>query len=218
MNKAFPQAKETPGVFSPWAVVGYWAVAALFSSLIPFLLLLLYQHVPSAREMLDMGQDKNVYVPILGWIGYRLRGQALWFTTAAALTYWGTGVLLCARRACLSFNSGLRTIAAEQLFLVAVAFMLIVVPLLSVSWSIALERNAIPLGTWGEYGGNHGPWYRVYDLRYLLMHLTFDMPIFGFISAVVSFLSRFSLRSLAAAAGNFAVFFILLGTHYWLVD
>lgn len=203
--------------FSPWAVFRFWVMAALFSALIPFLLLLLYQHVPTARDILQIGQDKNVNVPILGWIGYRLRGQALWFTLATAVTFVGIGAMLCAWGAGLSYNKGIRTFFSEHLFLVDVASMLIVVPLLSISWSLALQRNAIPLGPWGEYGGNHGPWYRVYDLRYLL-DLTFDMPILGFESAVVSFFFRFSIRALLAAAGNISVFFILLGTHYWLVD
>lgn len=192
-------------------------MAALFSSLIPFLLLLLYQHVPAARDILQIGQDKNTLIPLLGWIGYRLRGQALWFTLATAVTFVGIGSMLCAWGAGLSYNKGIRTFFSEHLFLVAVASMLFVVPLLSVSWAIALGRDAIPLGTWGEYGGNHGAWYRVYDLRYLL-DLTFDMPILGFVSAVVSFFFRFSIRTLLAAAGNISVFFILLGTHYWLVD
>ena len=197
MNKALPQAKETPGAFSPRAVVGYWVMAARFSSLTPFLLLVLSQSVPAAREILQIGQDKNVHIPLLGWIGYRLRGEALWFMLATALTYGGIGALLCAWGAGLSYNRGLRTFAAEHFFLVAISFMLIVLPLLSVSWSIALKRNAIPLGTWGEYSGNHGPWYRVYDLRYILLHLTFDMPILGLISAMVSFFSdsRFDLSS-----------------------
>jgi hypothetical protein len=209
--------KETAGPFSPRAVLGYWVVAALFSALIPFLLLLLYQHVPAARDILQIGQGKNVHVPILGWIGYRLRGEALWFTLATAVTFVGIGSMLCAWGAGLSYNKGIRIFFSEHLFLAAVAYMLIVVPLLSVSWAIALSRDAIPLGTWGEYGGNHGRWYRVYDLRYLL-NLTFDMPTLGFISAVGSFFFRFSIRALLAAAGNISVFLVLLTTHYWLVD
>jgi len=217
MNKALPQAKETPRPFSPWALLRFWVMAALFSALIPFLLLLLYQHVPAARDILQIGQDKNVHIPLLGWIGYRLRDQALWFTLVTAVTYGGIGAMLCVWGAGLSYNKGIRTFFSEHLFLVAVASMLIVMPLLSVSWAIALGRDAIPLGTWGVYGGNHGPWYRVYDLRYLL-DLTFDMPILGFISSMASFFFRFSIGALLASAGNISVFLVLLTTHYWLVD
>jgi len=49
---------------------------------VPFLLLLLYQHVPLAREMRQMEQDKNVHITLLGGVSYRLRGEALCFTAA----------------------------------------------------------------------------------------------------------------------------------------
>jgi len=69
-------AEKDSWSFSSWVATYYWSVAALTSSIIPFILLILYQRVPWAREVLDTGQDKNVFIPPLGWVGYRCRGQA----------------------------------------------------------------------------------------------------------------------------------------------
>jgi hypothetical protein len=215
MKKTRLQTK-TAGPFDSWTVVCYWALAAVATSLIPFLLLLLDQHVPLVREILRIGEDRHSHIPILGWMGYRLRGQALWVTLATTVSYGGIGLALCAWGGSLSYSKGWRTLASDYLFLLAVAFMLVVVPLLSVSWSLAWQRGAIP-SVWGEYGGNHGPWYRVYDLRYLL-DLTFDMPLLGLMSGAASVLIRFSIPALVACTANGGMFLSLLYTHYWLVD
>jgi hypothetical protein len=211
------QGDNGPGSFQPWAVTGYWAVAALTSSIIPFFLLILYQHVPWAREVLETGQDKNVVIPLLGWVGYRCRGQALWFLLATSVTYGGLGIWLCVKGATLSYGKALRIFVSEHFFLLAVALMFVVLPTISVCWAIALDRNAIPIGTWGEYGGNHGRWYRVYDLRYLL-NLTFNMPLLGLMSGAASAFVRLSTSAFLACVANAAVFLSLIYTHYWLVD
>jgi len=210
-------AEEDPRSFSPWVATYCWSVAALTSSIIPFILLILYQRVPWAREMLDTGQDKNVSIPLLGWIGYRCQGQALWFLLVTLLTYGGIGTWLCMKVGGLSYRGGLRAIVSEHLFLLSVGLMFVVVPILSVCWTTALDRNAIPIGTWGEYVGNHGPWYRVYDLRYLL-DLMFDMPLLGLMSGAASVFVQLSTRAFLACAANGVLFLSLLYTHYWLID
>jgi hypothetical protein len=148
MKKTRLQTK-TAGPFDSWTVVCYWALAAVAISLIIFLLLLLDQHVPLVREILRIGEDRHSHIPMLGWVGYRLRGQALWVTLATTLSYGGIGPVLCEWGGGLSDSKSRRILASDYLFLLAVAFMLFVVPLLSISWSLAWQRGAIP-SVWGD--------------------------------------------------------------------
>jgi hypothetical protein len=92
-----------------------------------------------------------------------------------------------------------------------------VLPLLAVVWTLAALIGAIPEGPWGVSDGNHGPWRHIPDLR-LLLHETLLLPGYSLLLGRVSILVHPSRPGWYLIVGSVLAFFILFGSHYWLID
>jgi len=202
----------------PWRIFISWAIAAVFGALTATLIFFIWKNVSIVRSIPEVGNPgcASNYLP---WTltDYRLQGAALSFSSATALIYWGVGLLLCVRYRRFAFSLDVRTAVSNAFFTLSVALVLFVVPMLTGIWVLALKMDAIPDIAWRIVDGNHGPWRRIPDLRYLL-NAVFELPIFGGCAALVAMVFRFRMRAVLAANFSFMMFIGLLFTHYRLVD
>lgn len=113
--------------------------------------------------------------------------------------------------------TSIRMAGARWTGTVAIALLLFSIVLFAWMWIHAYRTGAIPETEWGTYRGNHGPWRHRYDLRSAWHWVSFS-HLLAFVLGIVSLVIKPSLRALYIILAAFAIGFLFMSTHYWLVD
>ena len=101
--------------------------------------------------------------------------------------------------------------------IIAVSLLALSVLLFIWMWARAYMYGAIPLMSWGQYEGNHGPWRHRYDLRGAWWQIL-NLQFFSFVLGLVSIVFKPNRRGAIITALAFVSGFLFFITHYWLVD
>jgi hypothetical protein len=197
-----------------WVHISPWLVSALISSAATFGLLVLFIVFPGIKEYITVGDDSLYYLPFIG-AGASFQGTPLTFSVWTSLFYLVIGVAGSRRSWPTGF--GLRVTLSNSFLNLAIAIFFFIIPLLSVIWALAIKDWNIAIGTWSEWEGNHGPWYRLYHLRRLLGY-AFEVPHGSFYFAFLSFIVKRNKLASIVLFGSMVLFFSLIFTHQWLID
>lgn len=98
----------------------------------------------------------------------------------------------------------------------AIALLLGCVFCICTAWLLAARDGWIP-EQWGTYEGNHGPWRHYYPGRDLV-ETALMLPLAAAVMAGIGYGLRHSRRAGAATLIGVIGFFILVFTHFWLID
>jgi|WetSurMetagenome_2_1015567.scaffolds.fasta_scaffold02700_5 hypothetical protein len=98
------------------------------------------------------------------------------------------------------------------------SIILLLLSLVSVAhaWMHAFRENRVP-EVWGIYEGNHGPWRHYYTGRESVMYAV-SLPLKSFFYSVLSVLIKKSLLGIWLIIISALYFFLVMYTHYWLID
>lgn len=154
-----------------------WIYSTLFASLLLFMVLLIFFIFPENWEKMFHGSSGHrvVGVPFPFGSLRPLSPLTVRVLVLSSAAYWGTGLAMCLSR--FQTCSSLRSICSRICLHAAIAVLFFIIPMLGIIWMLALESGFVPALPWGTYGGNHGPWRQIFDLRKLLI-LTISMPFF----------------------------------------
>ena len=195
-----------------WPFIFPWCISTVVSFLFALALLIFSLILP------------ELWLSIVGSEGMRvfpfgmyepLTRASFVFTVLTVNVYWSLGLVLC--KCNFVKYSSQRDLISYICLTLAVAGLLLTIPMLVVIWLLAIKGNYLPAGSWGVYEGNHGPWRHVYDLRELLSYIIF-IPLGSFVFGMTSLLFKRSLLAVILVLACVMVFFGLLHSHYWLID
>ncbi len=196
-----------------WCQASPWLFSALISSLIPFAFLLLLFTFPAIRKY-HIFKEEPLF-PNLFCLNRSLSGIYLTIVLFTSFSFWVPGI----SRAMSSFSlsSGWRPLTSYVLMHLAIGGTLFMAPLLSTLWSLAIDSSNVPLGTWGVYEGNHGPWRYVCNLR-ILLHYIILLPLPLLIIGLLSFVFKPTKMAIIVIMSNIIIFFAIIWSHFWLID
>lgn len=194
---------------SLWILILPWLVAALAGSMVPIVLALVDNLLPTPFW------PRMPAYPIGFGPAYPLGKKASAFVGLAGLVFWAVGLALSSRG--FQVKAGWRQAAYHLLVMMGIAGSLFVIPLLSAIWSLAIPEGYASFPAWGLHEGNHGPWRHAYDLRKVLSR-TLLLPYYACVLGLVGTSLKPSRVPLLVSAGSAVVFLALLGSHYWLID
>jgi hypothetical protein len=86
----------------------------------------------------------------------------------------------------------------------------------SLAWLHAFRDNRIP-EVWGTFEGNHGPWRHYYAGRELIFYAVI-FPFKCIFYSIFSVLIKKSRLGIWLIITSVLVFFLMMYTHYWLID
>lgn len=188
-----------------------WLGAAAAGAMVPVLMLGVYALSPPLRDGL-----RDALFFAWPFCDDSLQGAPVVWVASSGLVFWGLGGLLAAR----AFRRAwpVPHPAATLVSSLAVALGLYLVPLLATIWAMATAAGQVAgLDQWIGWAGNHGPWRHLCQLRYLLS-LTFLVPALACVLGVLAFVARPSWAALSIAGTSAMAFWLLISTHYWLID
>ena len=110
-----------------------------------------------------------------------------------------------------------RQVGAQWTGLFALALLLLSAWYFVEMWVSAYRSGAAPLGKWGEYEGNHGPWRHIYGLRSTWYRVLAAQSLALFV-ALISLTLRPGRRAAIIAGLALGAAILFIATHYWLVD
>lgn len=199
-----------------WRQISPWLLSALLASLLPLALLVFSMTFPDIWTLIV---GENDYFPnrffILG-IHFPLSMTSRMFLVLTITCYWGLGFLFLTRQ--ISSMREKTHIISHIPLNMAIGGLFFMIPLMVTLYSLAYKCNALPLlRNWWVCEGNHGPWRQIYDLRKLLS-FTLWIPLFAGPLALLSAMIKFNKLSWIVLFCCIIAFFILIGTHYWLID
>lgn len=188
-----------------WRQFGPWVLAGVVASCCVILLGLLF-----SRPANPTGTRAIAFLALP-----RFQETTRELAESAALVYWGLG-LFWSRSAFLGAGAT-RPHIARVLGTLGTGVLGYAIPVLAMVWTLVAIKGAIPHGVWGAIEGNHGPWRRIPDLRWLLYE-TLLLPAYSIFLGRVSLLVHSSREGWYVIVTSVLVFSTLIGTHYWLIE
>lgn len=201
-----------------WDLISPWVHSTWISSVATFALLLVFIFFPGIKGYITVGDDSWFYIPFIGACA-PFEGTPLTLVIWASFIYCGVGLglILLKRHFLMANGYGWRSVISNFFLPVAIATFFLTIPLFSVIWALAFKDWNIAIGVWSCWGGNHGPWYRLYHLRRLLSHVFF-LPYSSFYFALLSLVFKPNILATMVIFGSGILWLVLLFTHYWLID
>jgi hypothetical protein len=201
-----------------WGQISPWLHSSRISSIATFTLLLVFILFPGIKEYITIGDDSLYYAPLIGlWAPFE--GTPLTFLIWASSIYCTLGLGLALSKwngNDPTLDSWSSVISNIFLFLACAVFFF-VIPLLSVIWALAFKDWNIAISVWGDWEGNHGPWFRLYHLRRLLIY-AYYLSFGSFCFSLLSFIPKPNKLAVILLLSNIVLWFLLVFTHYWLID
>ena len=84
------------------------------------------------------------------------------------------------------------------------------------AWGAAAYDGRIPL-KWGTFEGNHGPW-RQYSTGRQLIEYSITLSLAAMVAAIISLPLKRSVLAAVVVGLSLLSFFLILTTHFWLID
>ncbi|MFQ5644471.1 MAG: hypothetical protein ACE5FQ_12360 [Thiogranum sp.] len=201
-----------PTLESSFVEPARWLTAVAAGASVPLLLALLLAAFPALGDLPVFDGHGRAFSPF--GAHQPLPERVRTFQAGTSVVFWGACIVAMRRPLPRVLN---RRRVAAGLTWCATACLCFVMPLLVMAWTLAGLDGYLPDGPWGVKNGNHGPWRPVPGLRHALW-MVLSLPVVAGALGAMAWLARPAWRTAAVAALSVLAFYLLMGSHYWLID
>lgn len=116
----------------------------------------------------------------------------------------------------MATSDSFRAATSRWLWVITVALLCFGGLMIAMAWLLAWRDSEIPK-QWGEYQGSHGPW-RYYHPGKEFVWAALEAPFYALVVAAIAYLVRPSTKGAMLIGICLWSLFLVISTHYWLVD